>query len=663
MGRIFVSYAHEDRDSAERLARLLDEHHHAVWWDRHLEGGEEFSSEIETELDAAEIVIVAWSKASVKSRWVRDEAAAGGDSGRLLPISLDGSLPPIGFRQFHTLDLSGWKGGKRDPRLAELVHSVDKRLARKRIAPAAAPPSDAPPAKRAFAVSRRWLTAAAVLAVVLAGAVGAWLFTNSDAAGSAPLKPTIALVPFVAASSDPALAQIAIQSRDSIAHAFSQSGVPVSIVSAVPQAGHAGVDFLIGGNFARSGGKIVATIRLDEAATGTTVFSHQFEAGSPDAESLPERIGAQMAGNLTWGSPLLILDRRHPIEPALMADLLKASDFGGDPLQGYQAERSVAEKAPEIGAAQLGVAFDTAFVLDQLPRSERAEAVAVARRAADRAAKLLPRFGDRYATWCLLHSETMLAECERKLRDGRRVDPDAPFLNTFLSHLLRNVGRFEESGDLARLAHAHDPFVPSKIGWQLKSIEYDGDRDAARQLYQKSIGWWPEFQGMYFRNRSFGLLDRADFAGIRQLELEIGPKETPPGYRDSTALLAALKSRSAVAAKQACQGTDALLVNTRCMLALATLGDLDGAYAIADKLYPRRVGRNDAETEQIWLDEPDGTAPLEFVTSPASAPLRRDLRYLALAERVGLLAYWRSGPLPDFCRINPEPICPRLRHR
>ena len=660
MGRIFLSYAREDRDSAERLAQLLDEHHHDVWWDRYLDGGEEFSSEIETELNAAELVIVAWSNASVKSRWVRDEAAAGGDSGRLVPVALDGTLPPIGFRQFHTIDLSGWKGARRDPRSAELVHSVEKRLARTRASSAAPPRADAPPAKRALAVPRRWLASAGLLVVVLAGAVGAWLFMKSNAAGSAPLKPTIALVPFATPPSDPGLRQLATQAGDSIAHSFSQSGVPVRIQSA-REAGSPGADFLISGDVSRSGDKIIASVRLDEAAHGVTVFSHQFEsAAGADAEVLPERIGAQMAGNLTWALPLLILDRRHPIEPALMAELLKANDFNGDPLQAYQSMRSVAARALGLGAAQLGLAFDTAFVLDQLPRGERAEAITVARRAADRAATLLPKFGDHYGTWCVLHSETMLAECEQHLRDGRRVDPDAPFLNTFLSQLVRNVGRFEESGDLAHLAHAHDLYVPTKIGWQLKSFEYDGDREAARQLYRKSIGWWPSFQNMYFRNRVYGLLDRADFDGIRMLELELGAAGLPPAYENSAALVAALKSKSMSAVRRACPNTAQFLSNVRCMIALSIVGDYDGAYGIADKLYPPRVGRTAAETERIWLDEPDGVAPLEFVSSPASSALRRDSRYLALAERVGLLAYWRSGRLPDFCRKKPELICARF---
>jgi adenylate cyclase len=128
MGHIFLSYAREDREFAECMARVLEGAGHSLWWDRHIDSGEEFSAEIEAELEKADAVVVAWSKQSVKSRWVRDEAAVGGDTGRLVPISVDGSLPPMGFRQFHTLDLTDWRGAKRDRRTGDLIHSVERRL-------------------------------------------------------------------------------------------------------------------------------------------------------------------------------------------------------------------------------------------------------------------------------------------------------------------------------------------------------------------------------------------------------------------------------------------------------------------------------------------------------------------------------------------------------
>src|SRR5690349_8961798 len=136
MGAIFLSYAREDRGCAEKLAHVLEAAGHNVWWDRHLDGGEEFSAEIEAALDKSDVVLVAWSKESVRSRWVRDEAAVGGESGKLIPISIDGSLAPMGFRQFHTLDLTHWKGGKRDRRTAELLQSVEHRLQTKGEYPA-----------------------------------------------------------------------------------------------------------------------------------------------------------------------------------------------------------------------------------------------------------------------------------------------------------------------------------------------------------------------------------------------------------------------------------------------------------------------------------------------------------------------------------------------
>src|SRR6476469_201898 len=106
MAKIFLSYAREDVDSAKQLAGCIASAGHEVWWDRHIQGGSRFSSEIGRELKSAEAVVVLWSEASVEPAWVQDEAAEGRDSGRLVPVSLNGSRPPLGFRQFHTVELA-----------------------------------------------------------------------------------------------------------------------------------------------------------------------------------------------------------------------------------------------------------------------------------------------------------------------------------------------------------------------------------------------------------------------------------------------------------------------------------------------------------------------------------------------------------------------------
>src|SRR3569623_1339913 len=125
MAGVFLSYDREDADKARPLATALEKAGHEVWWDLHVRGGAQFSKVMEEALRAADAVVVLWSKHSVESPWVRDEAAAGRDSGRLIPVSLDQTEPPLGFRQFQTLDLSNWRGRANSAQLRTLLADLD----------------------------------------------------------------------------------------------------------------------------------------------------------------------------------------------------------------------------------------------------------------------------------------------------------------------------------------------------------------------------------------------------------------------------------------------------------------------------------------------------------------------------------------------------------
>ena len=128
MAKVFLSYAREDADAAKQLAEGIGSAGHEVWWDRHIQGGSRFSSEIDRELKSAEAVVVLWSAASAESAWVQDEAAEGRDTGRLVPVSLNGSRPPLGFRQFHTVELAD--------DLADLLEAISKTAGSKSAASA-----------------------------------------------------------------------------------------------------------------------------------------------------------------------------------------------------------------------------------------------------------------------------------------------------------------------------------------------------------------------------------------------------------------------------------------------------------------------------------------------------------------------------------------------
>lgn len=127
MTDVFLSYARDDLGRAKTVAAALEKAGVSVWWDRHLGGGAEYSREIERALKSAAAVVVLWSRSSVDSAWVRDEAAKGRDTGRLIPATIDGTEPPLGFGQLHTIDLQRLPR-RRSQGLEQLVSAVREKV-------------------------------------------------------------------------------------------------------------------------------------------------------------------------------------------------------------------------------------------------------------------------------------------------------------------------------------------------------------------------------------------------------------------------------------------------------------------------------------------------------------------------------------------------------
>ncbi|MEO7540494.1 MAG: TIR domain-containing protein, partial [Sphingomicrobium sp.] len=142
MAKVFLSYAREDAPAAKQLADCIGRAGHEVWWDRHIQGGSRFSTEIDRELKSAAVVVVLWSAASIESAWVQDEAAEGRDSGRLVPVSLGGSRAPLGFRQFHTVEIANWSGDGDPVELDDLLEAISKTAGHSTSASAAPPANE-----------------------------------------------------------------------------------------------------------------------------------------------------------------------------------------------------------------------------------------------------------------------------------------------------------------------------------------------------------------------------------------------------------------------------------------------------------------------------------------------------------------------------------------
>lgn len=509
---------------------------------------------------------------------------------------------------------------------------------------------DAPARRRYW-----WLAMAAGAAVLFTAA--AWLFLDGQSQAPKSDVPTVAVLPFVGEAGNRNIRDLATATGASLRYALADAGYPVALVD--KPASSAQPDLLVSGNVQHSGSSVQVFVEVEETSHGVIVYSHRFEANGDSATTLPDQIGASVATNLSRAATLIRLDRRHPSDPTIAAQLLNSESHAldnGDGLRAFEVARQLAPKAPNSAIAQFGLATETANAFYLLPRDQRAAAIAAGRVAADRVLAIAPDFGDAYGLQCALRNPIYLRQCEDEVRRGVAVDPDAPSAMSDLGTLLNSVGREDEALELDQISLAKDPLNPFKLGRMIRLLEETGRTARAEQLFRQAIRWWPDHPTIYW-SRVVGIESRGDYGALERLEGEVEGEKLPLDREAAAAVIAGVRShdRSGVAHSCAAAG---LRWTTQflCVTALAQLGDLDQSYAIADRLFPSVHGRTPAEDENMWLDDP-GAFSIAVLSSPAAAALRRDPRFLVLADGSGLLDYWRSGRLPDFCRQKPEPVC------
>jgi tetratricopeptide (TPR) repeat protein len=171
---VFLSYDREDRSVARKVATALQHVGHDVWWDRNIRGGAEFSEEIDRALAASEAVVVLWSARSIASAWVRDEAATGRDSGRLVPVRIDDCAPPLGFRQYQTIDLPP---GRKSTATIDAIDEAVRALGSGAAGPDRARASQQ--ADSAATTRRSLLVGAGAAAAIAAGGAGTYWYRQS----------------------------------------------------------------------------------------------------------------------------------------------------------------------------------------------------------------------------------------------------------------------------------------------------------------------------------------------------------------------------------------------------------------------------------------------------------------------------------------------------
>ncbi len=361
---VFLSYSRADQVQARVLAQALEEAGLQVWWDTLIEGGAAFARSIEAALAASDAVVVLWSRHSVASDWVLDEAAGGRDLKKLVPVSLDGTEPPLGFRQYQSIALDA-RHGKFDGESVQAVLRAVLPLAGREAVPR---PTPRPRAPAWSAASRRAVLIGSGAVAISGIATGFLGWRRGWFEGSPVLDSSVAVLPFKNLSGDPkqvyfsdglseeVRATLARNRNLKVMAEASSSKFRQSDVGAVDIASQLGVAFLLDGSVRWSGSDIRVAADLIDGQTGFSRWTQTFERRIEDVFAVQSEIADTVASALA-----------AQVDPATAKEQLAAS--GGTlvveafdaRLRGRALYDSGTDEASEREALAL---FDAAIALD-----------------------------------------------------------------------------------------------------------------------------------------------------------------------------------------------------------------------------------------------------------------------------------------------------------
>lgn len=413
----FLSYARSDRERVAQLAAALQAAGFDVWWDQQIEGGAAFAKSIAAALENCSAVVACWSRASVTSDWVLDEAGRGRDLRKLVPVSLDGTEPPLGFRQYHAIDLARWRGNAGSEEFAAVLRGIAAAAGRP------AQPAAAVPARRTAITRRRALAIAAGTATAAAAGGAAWWF--GPFRRSADTTTSVAVLPFRNLSgsadqdyfsdglSEELRATLARDLRLQVMAQASTHQFRDRKEDAVTIAARLGVEYLLDGSVRRAGDVVRVTADVVDGATGFSPWSQTFERALSDIFAVQREIAGTVAHALvTRFAPDAGSADEDPVTIAGGTANVQAYDayLRGRAL--YDLSADEASERAALAQFDLAIATDPGYAAAHAARARSLTAIAnqygkadelaalydAAVAAAERAIALAPELADAHST-------------------------------------------------------------------------------------------------------------------------------------------------------------------------------------------------------------------------------------------------------------------------
>jgi TolB-like protein len=417
------------------------------------------------------------------------------------------------------------------------------------------------------------------------------------------------------------------------------------------------VGLFLDGTVRREGDLTKVRVFLNDARDHTTLWSKDFEGPAGHSDALQAEIAARTTDVANWA---LVGTKGGPaLDSATLAAFIEARDEMnnnapvGDRITTLL--RQVIAKAPDFARAHSALAAEVSSeTFSSIDQS--APLVNEATSEARRALQLEPKNGEAYLALQRVTPTGAWRERQGLLAHGIAVDPDFPYLHYVQSQVFGQVGRNQDAADAAERAVELNPFFGSANINLCARLTYLGRSAPASIACQRAGDLWPhnpivEITLFYLdleNGRHGQAADRLE-GTIERVAFGDPAIETWRRFLMARAAgdVAAARAAAISAAKAADSGA---FDRRHAYIALAIVGEVDAALQQAERFYT-------AQRMQLPAGGTSLDTTLLFV--PATASVRRDPRFMALAARIGLADYWRtSGKWPDFCTApNPPYDC------
>lgn len=525
------------------------------------------------------------------------------------------------------------------PYLIETIPGVGYRLTSP--GDSAEPIATAPPADR-----RRFLGLwpAVLLAILVFVASAIWIGRSDSDAGHSN---SVTVMPFEALSTSENVGSLERSIPNEIVNQLGDSQVQAVLADENESRQTAGgASLLITGILRDDGHNTNVDVRIEDGPSRAALWSMQFKRVSSQTSDMPLEVAAHVTDvvnmiNFARGAKPRLTD------PSTLSALLQTTDTirdarGDDWAQMLEHARAIVTRYPDFAFGHDVLAYAYSMAADNIDEPDRARVMSAgARREANLTLKLDPQDAGAYAMLAGLEpvydyraQEAILA---RGVTIARHPKEALGGLLSGEARLKENVGRFREALTLRLAAHAADPWGAPKTAQLAQNYANLGNMRAARELIEKGIQLWPNHSGIRSKRQYIaGFYERPVEALkiIDSLDALPSPDESNAVWRSFIQAKAADSDKaSAIAIRKIREAADQgkVPVETEIMM-LANLGLIQQAMEIANAAI-------DHQHLQAW-----------FLFTPVTRAIRQDPGFIPLANRLGLIEYWReTGNLPDFC--------------